>query len=95
MKYEVTEADRANASYFGKTLIDMRANADVVYPCSGSNLAIQNPANFENDTWFGYSTVGQVRNNALGAFKDGKATALQYFNGLYTYQKGNWSALKR
>ena len=95
LKYEVTAEDRATASYFGQTLIDMRANAKVVYPCSGSNLAIQNPANFENDTWFGYSTVGAVRSNALNAFKNDQATALQYFNGLYTYQKGNWSSLKR
>ena len=95
LKYEVTAEDRATASYFGQTLIDMRANAKVVYPCSGSNLAIQNPANFENDTWFGVATVGQVRNNALGAFKDGKATALDYFNGLYAYQQGAWNGLKK
>ena len=96
LDYEVSAADRENATYFGKTLIDMRANADVVYSFASSNIAIQNPVNFENDVWFGYSMIGsQRRNNALGAFKDGKATALEYFNGLYDYQKSVWSSLKR
>lgn len=95
LSYEVTAEDRATASYFGQTLIDMRANAKVVYPFSANNLVIQNPSNFENNVWFAYSTVGSVRSNAFNAFKNDQANALQYFNGLYTYQKGSWSSLKK
>ena len=96
LDYEVTAQDRANATYFGQTLIDMRANADVVYPFSATNVAIKNAENFTNDVWFGRAIVeSRTRTSAFNAFKDGKATALQYFNGLYTYQKNVWSSLKR
>ena len=96
LSYEVSEADRATASYFGKTLIDMRSQAKVVYPFSASTLVVNNATNFDNDTWFAVSTVGTtVRKDAFAAFQKNNATALQYFNGLYAYQKNAWTGLKR
>ena len=94
LSYEVSAEDRATATYFGKTLIDMRSEANVVYPFSAANIVTKNQANFENNTWLGVSIAnGATRNNAMNTFKDDKATALQYFNGLYTYQKSMWSGL--
>ena len=94
--YEVDPADRENATYYGKTLIDMRSAAQVVYPFSSANIVIQNPNNFDPNTWFAYSTVGgRLRTNAFNTFKENQANALQYFNGLYTYQYGIWNGLQK
>ena len=96
LDYEVSAEDRANASYFGKTLIDMRSQSKVVYPYSASALAVDNVVNFDNDTWFGVAAVGNtIRGSAFTVFQKGNVTALEYFNGLYVYQKGNWSGLKK
>ena len=96
LDYEVSAADRATASYFGKTLIDMRSQAKVVYPFSASTLVVNNATNFDNDIWFGVATVGTtVRKDAFTAFQKGNATALEYFNGLFKYQKDGWTGLKR
>ena len=96
LEYEVTEEDRANATYFGKTLIDMTKNAKVVYPFSATNIAIKNAENFENNVWFSRAIVdNKTRTSAFTAFKDDAATAHTYFNGLYAYQKSVWSGLKK
>ena len=95
LNYTVNEADKLHATHFGKSLIEMRANSKVVYPYSSLDLFIDNSSSFTEQLWYLTSTVnGKAFNNPFSAFKDGTATAAQYFNGLYTYQKGVWSALK-
>lgn len=95
LQYEVSEADRASASYYGQSLIDMRSSSKVVYPFSAANIATKNQANFEKNTWLGMADKGDGKGlkSAFNAFKDGKATALEFFNGLYIYQKGKWNTL--
>ena len=96
LKYQVSANDRAAATYFGKTVIDMRAKATVVYPYSAVDLVLNNPAQFTEQMWYLTSDVnGQTRNNPFTAFKDGKANAVQYFNGLYTRQFAVWKTLER
>ena len=94
LNYTVTEEDRATATYYGQTLIDMRHNAKVVYPFSAANVVTNNQANFEKDTWLGVASINnKIRNNAFSAFKDDLATSLDFFNGLYTYQQSKWGSL--
>ena len=90
LNYDVDPADRETATYFGQSVIDMRANSKVVYPYSSSELVIENPDNFDTNTWFMFSTKGE---NPFIAFKNGSATAEEYFNGLYSYQKNAWKKL--
>lgn len=90
LNYDVDPADRETATYFGQSVIDLRANSKVVYPYSSSELVIENPDNFDANTWFMFSTKGE---NPFIAFKNGSATAEEYFNGLYSYQKNAWKKL--
>ncbi|MBR2320946.1 MAG: hypothetical protein IKA57_02285 [Clostridia bacterium] len=95
LKYEVSAADRATATPYGQSIIDLRKNAKVVYPFSAADIVTKNDANFQKDTWCGVADKGDGKglNNAFNAFKDSKATALEFFNGLYIYQKGRWNSL--
>ena len=96
LKYEVSSEDRAKATHFGKSIIDMRANATIVYPYSAEDLILNNSASFTDQMWYLTSTVnGQTRNNPFTAFKDGVATAIEYFNGLYTRQFAVWATLEK
>ena len=95
LNYTVSEGDKATATSFGKSLIAMRESSKVVYPYSSLPLVINNAASFTEERWFLTSEVsGKTLNNPFNAFKDGTATAAQYFNGMYTYHSGMWSALK-
>ena len=95
LKYEVTSEDAKTATYFGKELIKMRKQANVVYPYSSLQMVINNSAAFTESAWFMNSSVeGVTLNNPFDAFKNGTADAKEYFNGLYTYQKLMWSSLK-
>ena len=95
LSYEVTTEDRATATPYGQSVIDMRANAKVVYPFSAADIVTKNQGNFEKDTWCGLADKGDGKglNNAFAAFKDEKATSLEFFNGLWIYQKGRWNTL--
>ena len=96
LNYTVNDADKANATNFGKSMIEMRANAKVVYPFSSLNLVINNSSAFTEERWYLTSTInGKVQTNPFNAFKDNTASAKDYFNGLYTYHKSTWSALQK
>ena len=96
LDYEVNETDKESATHFGKSLIEMRDQAKVVYPYSSLNLVIKNAAAFTETRWFLTATIdGATMDNPFNAFKDGKATAAEYFNGLYSYQKTIWSTLQK
>ena len=95
LNYKVSEADKAYATNFGKSVIEMRNAANVVYPYSSLELVINNPSFFAEEKWFLTATVdGRVVKSPFDAFKKNSATAEEYFNGLYTYQSKQWSSLK-
>ncbi len=94
LNYEVSAEDKLTATYFGKSLIEMRENSKVVYPYSSLEFVINNADAFTESAWFMNSTAnGSTHNNPFLAFKNGTATAEDYFNGLYTYQRTMWSKL--
>ena len=96
LNYTVSEGDKATATSFGKSLIAMRESSKVVYPYSSLPLVINNSASFTEERWFLTSEVsGKTLNNPFNAFKDGTATAEQYFNGMYSYHSNMWSTLKK
>ena len=96
LNYEVNDADKLTATHFGKSLIEMRSMSKVVYPYSSLPLVINNASSFTEGSWYLTASVkGKTFNNPFNAFKDGDATAAEYFNGLYTYQQSMWSSLQR
>ena len=96
LNYTVTAEDRAKATHFGKTLIDMRAQATVIYPYSTVDLVLDNPSAFTEQMWYLTAKINNSNfNNPFNAFRDNTATAIQYFNGLYTFQNDVWPTLER
>ena len=94
LNYEVTAEDRENATHFGKSVIDMKANSTIIYPYSVEDLVFYNADAFTDLAWYFTSVVyGQTRNNPFAAFKNGDANAITYFNGLFKYQEAKWGKL--
>lgn len=95
LNYQVNEEDKKEATHFGRSLIEMRDASRVVYPYSALDVVIENPAFFHETKWYLTASIGgKTYNNPFTAFRDNKADAEKYFNGLYSYQKSVWSTLK-
>lgn len=83
LNYTVTAEDRANASSYGKSIIDMRAGAKVVYPFSSNSTILDNPDLFDERAWFVDSSV-YSSTSPFETFKNhSEVTAYDYFLGMY------------
>ena len=58
-------------------------------------VVIDNPTFFDETRWFLWSDVGGVKKDPFPVFQKGKADAEDYFNGLYKFEKDQWSSLKK
>ncbi len=90
-EYELPE----NASYYAKSLYNMKKNADVVYSVPTNPYVINNENIFGYAGWaFSARVSGKLVSNPMTAFKDyGSITAAQYFNALDDYQQDVLSKL--
>ena len=95
-KYEVTAADEAKMSYFGKSVMETKRNSNIIYPCSNLALINNNPGTFIADGWAWKTKVGTTEiSDPFAAFRQGY-TAEQYFNGYAEiYTKQAWDGLTK
>lgn len=91
--YEMRDEDLARMTPFGRSLMEIKNRADIVYPYS------TNPTYVNNQSYFGvndsfYSKLGtSTRQWPSTAFHDSKYTAEEYFSGMYVYFKESWETL--
>lgn len=87
LKYTVSEADKANMSAYGRSIITMQEKSDVVYSFSRASFFQNNEttlADFDNAFM---STVDKTTVAIpIDSFAGGKS-AKEYFDGLYIYRK--------
>ena len=92
MNYQVLPEDEAKLTYFGKCLNQMKTNSDIVYeyPLTSAvelmpNVGVSLNAYMTTINSLPYSAVAKT-------FKDNPAfTAKQYFEGMKSFYKANWS----
>ena len=97
LKYEISSADETKMSYFGKSIIEMKKNSDIVYPLSSVEKVINNPSYFSTDAWGWSSLVGgnPYKDPFMNLLEVGGLTAESYFNGLSSqYSEKSWNGLK-
>ena len=95
-RYDVIEADEATMSYFGKSVLEMKRNSNIIYPCSNLTIINNNSATFTSDVW-GWSTqIGATKyEDPFAAFRSGK-TAKDYFEGYgKIFTATAWSAMNK
>lgn len=84
LTYTMDAEDKENMTYFGKSVIAMKENADIVYPYSNNEYYLKNAATFILKEWCWKSKIGGAeQNNPFSVFvKNEKTTAKDYFEGL-------------
>ena len=83
--YTISDDVKADMSYFGKTLMEMKQASDIVYPYSNHPTYVAESANFMLGTWGWRSKVNNSTaiNPFLHFTSNTSTTARTYFEGLY------------
>lgn len=86
--YTVSEAQKSEMSPFGKSVVDLKENSDIVYPYSNNATYVAKSASYLLGQWAWKSNVkGKEALNPFSFFRDNASvTAKEYFEGLYTAQ---------
>ena len=95
LNYTIESADENKLSYFGKSVMEMKENSDIIYPYSSVLKIINNPGYFNMENW-SWATKVSGKNYAtpFSAILENGITAEQYFNGLSEqFKKSTWDAL--
>lgn len=83
--YTITESEKADMSYFGQTLMEMKSASDIVYPYSNHEFYVANSSNFMLGVWGWRSRIeGTSAVNPFNYFRaNPKTTVRTYFEGLH------------
>lgn len=83
LNYVISEEDEETATYYGKSVIAMKKNSDIVYPYSSSKYFINHSSDFSESNWVWKGLVGtRSVTSPFEEFTNGRITAKDYFNGL-------------
>ena len=94
VQYKMNDADKAQMSAFGRSIVAMQEASDLVYGFSKTPFYQLNEETFtdyKNMYASRYTATATPVKVAFDEFRKGK-TAKEYFDGLYTYQKGLWDS---
>lgn len=92
--YEMSAADMEDLTPFGRSLLNYKQNADVLYPVSSEAKFLNNQAMFTAGGRY-KSTLDIDQSFPSITFHEKKSvSAADYFKGMYTYYQATWSKLK-
>ena len=94
LNYQISDADAAEMSTYAKSILELKANSDVIYPISTQDIVIDNITVFGafNIAWRTNINGYEERNPWL-YFKDvSDSTAEKYFAGQYKFFETKWTA---
>ncbi len=93
LNYTMTEEEMAGMTNFGRSVMNLKQNSDIVYAFSSNPKYINNQSNFESSSMYHSRVDGMDYQFASGAFYDSGITAEQYFNGMAAYYKTEWASM--
>ncbi len=92
LNYTMSEEELEKLSPFGRSVVDYRQRADVLYPLSNETKFLNNQAIFSAGEGF-KSRLDVDQTNPPMTFHESSATAKAYFDGMYVYWQDRWSTL--
>ncbi len=95
LTYTVLEEDSARMTTYGKSILTLKENGDIVYPYTNRAEILNNPLLFNSFAWAWLTSVdGLEYRNPWLYFMDVKgANAVDYFNGQRTYFESRWDGI--
>ena len=93
LNYSMDDDQLSEMSPYGRSVIKLKNRSDIVYPYSTSKLYVNNPSKFFMEELFNSSVGSADYKWAPQAFHENKMSLNDYFTGMKTYAKKNWSLL--
>lgn len=92
LNYEISAADKAKLSTYALSILDLKANSNVIFPVCKNPVVLDQPYYFGNYAWAWMSKVdGKEVKNPWLYFKDGTNTSPeQYFIGQADLFESKW-----
>lgn len=87
-EYTLTDAQLAKLSPFGRSILELKAKSDVVYPYSTDPTYIQHQSSFVSSAMYSTSSTS---NWPATAFRENNTTAEKYFTDMGNYYRTSWS----
>ncbi len=83
LNYVISDEDEEAATYYGKSVIAMKKNSDIVYPYSSSTYFINHSSEFSESNWVWKGLIGtRTVTSPFEEFTNKNYNAKEYFNGL-------------
>ena len=94
LNYEISSDDEKKMSYFGKSILEMKKNSDIIYPCSQLAKINNNMDVFTSDNWGWATQIGGSKvGDPFAAFRNG-TSAKDYFEGFEkVFTENAWKSL--
>ncbi len=89
LNYTLTEDELGSLTTFGRSVLELKANSDIVYPYSSHEVFINNQGLFQSIEMYRTEVNGQERQFVSSAIKDANITAEEYFAGMFGYYNKN------
>lgn len=86
--YSMTDEQLAKLSPFGRSVVRLKENSDIVYPYSTNSVYINNQSTFATGAMYSASAT---KTWAATDLRDNQTTAGDYFNQMVNYYKSGWS----
>lgn len=87
-EYTMTDAQLEKLSPFGRSILELKAKADVVYPYSTNPTYIQNQSAFESSRMYQTSSTNTW---PASDFRENNTSAEKYFTDMCSYYRTSWA----
>lgn len=91
LSYEMSADELGVMTHFGRSVMELKQNSDIVYPFSNTAIYMNQSGSFNADKVWQSIVDGTVYNGPATAFHESGVSAVDYFKGLLEYNKENWS----
>ncbi len=91
LNYTMTENDLNQMTYYGRSLYERKANSDIIYPCANNSFFANNQKKFHPNFQYETTINGKTNQWVVTGLTDEGYSAEDYFSGMYTYYKNEWS----
>lgn len=93
LNYTLSEADKAELTPFGRSLVELKDKSRIVYPFSNNSLYVNNQSFFATSQQYRSQIGSNTYEWCSEAIHEKKISAKDYFNGMETYYKDKWTTL--
>lgn len=87
--YTMTQSQLDKLSHFGRSVMKLKKQSDVIFPFSAQSKYVLNQSSFVTDAMY---AISATKSTPAAEMRDNKTTAEDYFTKMYTYYRDGWDS---